>query len=323
MFYNAIRNRDTKREEKTEETVMKKYALVMATILSVGMMAGCGSHTEAPVTESVPVEETVQSTETDAVTEAAPADTTPSATIVNENENSDIVYLGGLYAVSPTCDMNLALFQSAGEPVAIVEIPAENILYYGTYTTEDAKLEDGTEYTLLTVEDHKFGYFFLDEYTGILVDEDGNVYDAKAMDESFAMDMVNTTINGSGEDEMPSAEEQVAAVMADLVYVGGLAADGDESDLTIAFFRYQDDPLTLVYENGTIVEYGYNYTTEDAVLEDGTAYTAMTIGTTKCGYYFYEDGSGFVVDGNGNKYEAYPLEEDTANDYVRITIVGE
>ncbi len=106
---------------------MKKYALVMATILSVGMMAGCGSHTEAPVTESVPVEETVQSTETDAVTEATPADTTPSA----------------------------------------------------------------------------------------------------------------------------------------------------------------------------------------------------TIGTTKCGYYFYEDGSGFVVDGNGNKYEAYPLEEDTANDYVRITIVGE
>ena len=308
---------------------MKKNALELATILSVGMLAGCGAANGALAATETPAadkETTAAVTEVVEVAEAAAEGIVTEAAALTEEvkAENDIVFMGGLYAVSETCDMNLALFKSAGEPVAIVEIPCEGILYYGEYTTEAAKTEDGTEYTLITVEDHQFGYYFDDEYTGILVDEDGNVYNAKSMDESFAMDMVAATLYGSNdEDVMPSAEEMVAAVLADLVYEGGLVAEGDESDLAVAFYRYQDDPLTLVYENGTIVEYGYNYNVTDATLEDGTKYSDMTIGAVECGYYFFEDGSGIVVDADGNKYDAVAMDEDKAIELVTRTITGE
>ncbi len=303
---------------------MKKNALELATILSVGMLAGCGSAAEAPAANAA---ETPAETEVVAVSETATEGLATEASVLAEEttETDGIVFMGGLYAVSETCDMNLALFESSGEPVAIVEIPVEDVLYYGEYETEAAKLEDGRDYTVITVEGHTFGYYFDDEYTGILLDEAGNVYNAKAMDESFAMDMVNTTINGAGYDDeaMPSAEEMVAAVLADLVFEGGLVADSDDSDLAVAFYRYQDDPLTLVYENGTIVEYGYDYTVTDATLEDGTKYSDMTIREVECGYYFFEDGSGILVDENGNKYNAVAMDEDLAIELVTKTIAGE
>ena len=302
---------------------MKKNALELATILSVGMLAGCGSAAEAPVANAA---DTLAETEVVAVSETASEGVTAEASVLAEEttENDGIVFMGGLYAVSETCDMNLALFKSSGEPVAIVQIPVEDVLYYGEYTTEAAQLEDGRDYTSITVEGHTFGYYFDDEYTGILLDEAGNVYNAKSMDESFAMDMVNTTINGIGDDdEMPSAEEMVAAVLADLVFEGGLVSDSNDSDLAVAFYRYQDDPLTLVYENGTIVEYGYDYTVTDATLEDGTKYSDMTIREVECGYYFFEDGSGILVDENGNKYDAVAMDEDLAIELVTKTIAGE
>ena len=306
---------------------MKKNALELVTILSVGMLAGCGNAAEAPAASATQVAEiapTEVKTEVVAVTEAASEAATTEATVLTDETaaTDDIVFMGGLYAVSETCDMNMAFFKSAGEPIAIVEIPVEGILYYGEYTTEDAKLEDGTEYTIITIEDHQFGYYFDDEYTGILVDEEGNVYNAKAMDESCAMDMVATTIYGA-EDEMPSAEEMVATILADLVFEGGLVTEGDDCDLAVAFYRYQDDPLALVYENGTIVEYGYNFSVEDAELKDGTKYSDMTIGEIECGYYFFEDGSGILVDANGNKYDAEAMDEDLAIELVTRTITGE
>ncbi len=303
---------------------MKKNALELVAILSAGMLAGCGNAAEAPAANAEPVAEaaaTAVESEVVAVSETASEETASEAAVLN-GAAGEIVYMGGLYAVSETCDMNLALFESAGEPIAIVEIPVDGILYYGEYTTEEGKLEDGRDYTVITVEDHQFGYWFDDEYTGILLDEEGNVYNAKAIDESCAMDMVAATMCGT-EDEMPSAEELVAAVLEDLVFEGGLVAEGDDSDLAVAFYRYQDDPLTLVYENGTIVEYGYNYSVEDAELKDGTKYSDMTIGEVECGYYFFEDGTGILVDANGNKFDATAMDEGLAIELVTRTIIGE
>jgi len=66
------------------------------------------------------------------------------------------------------------------------------------YETEDAKTDDGQEYTkILASQDKTWGYHFREDLTeGILVDDGGRVRDALAMDESVARDLVKTTILG-------------------------------------------------------------------------------------------------------------------------------
>lgn len=120
-----------------------------------------------------------------------------AATATDGTASEDIVYMGGLYISEPDNDLELALFKSSGTPIAIVS-KGENI-YYGEYETEDAKTSDGTEYTKITVENKEFGYFFDEGYGedstigGFLIDEDGTKYDAKPLDESVAMDLVEET----------------------------------------------------------------------------------------------------------------------------------
>lgn len=98
------------------------------------------------------------------------------------------VYLGGLYARSEVNDMILALYRSDGEPVVVITEFGET--YYGSYTTKDAKLADGTEYTQITVQDKTYGYHFNEDLTGILVDQEGNKYEGKKLDETVASNML-------------------------------------------------------------------------------------------------------------------------------------
>ncbi len=117
----------------------------------------------------------------------------------DDSADSEVVYMGGLYASDEECDANIALFKSSGTPIVIIQ-EGENI-YYGEYTTEDAKLDDGTEYTKITVEGKTYGYHFdvdasgnVDAATtGIIVDQDGKAHYAKQLDESVAMDMKEMT----------------------------------------------------------------------------------------------------------------------------------
>lgn len=124
---------------------------------------------------------------------------TAETTIVESKENIleelNVKYLGGLYARSEVNDMMLALFDSFGTPIVV--ITEFDKLYYGEYTTESVKFEDGVDYTKITVEGKTYGYHINDDLTGILVDQDGNKYEAKQLDESVAIDMVKRTVNGN------------------------------------------------------------------------------------------------------------------------------
>ena len=110
-------------------------------------------------------------------------------------KSSDITYMGGLTARSEVNDMMLALYKSNGEPVAIIMELGKT--YYGKYITEDAKLSDGTEYTKIIVQNKTYGYHFDDEWTGIVVDQAGNKYEAKKIDESVANDMIKWAIDAN------------------------------------------------------------------------------------------------------------------------------
>ena len=110
-------------------------------------------------------------------------------------KSSDITYMGGLAARSEVNDIMLCLYKSKGEPIAIIMELGNT--YYGKYITEDAKLNDGTEYTKIIVQNKTYGYHFDDEWTGIVVDQEGNKYEAKKIDESVANDMIKWTIDAN------------------------------------------------------------------------------------------------------------------------------
>ena len=109
--------------------------------------------------------------------------------LFDDAATEEVTYMGGLFANDGKSDINMAFFNSSGLPVVIIQ-EGENI-YYGEYVTEDATLDDGTEYTKITVEDKVYGYHFddEDETSGIVVDQDGVSHSAIKLDESVAADM--------------------------------------------------------------------------------------------------------------------------------------
>ena len=93
--------------------------------------------------------------------------------------------------------MKLAIFRNEDGNVIYV-INELGTLNYGFYTTEDATTEDGRTYEKVLVDEKTtYGYYFNEDLeSGILISTDGTVYDALALDESVARDLVKTTITG-------------------------------------------------------------------------------------------------------------------------------
>ena len=65
------------------------------------------------------------------------------------------------------------------------------------YTTEDAKTADGREYAKVVGGTETYGYYFNEDLvTGIIVDQDENVYDAVEVTEDDARAFVAQTLGG-------------------------------------------------------------------------------------------------------------------------------
>lgn len=105
---------------------------------------------------------------------------------------TEMKYMGGLSARSETSDAMIMFYVVNNDPVAVIMEFGE--YYFGSYYTEDTKLVDGTEYTKIVVEGKIYGYHFDDEGTGIVVDQKGNKYEAKKIDESVAIEMFNEAL---------------------------------------------------------------------------------------------------------------------------------
>lgn len=150
---------------------MKKRicALLMIIAVTAVSLTGCGAQAAA----------------TGSPAAAADDDVVPA-------RDQDLVFMGGLYISDPENDLMLALYRRDGDPVAVITKLGN--VYQGEFVTEETKTADGHEYTKITVDGKDFGYFFDEGYLedstigGLLIDEDGTVYDAKPLDESVAME---------------------------------------------------------------------------------------------------------------------------------------
>ncbi len=169
--------------------------LLMAFLAS--LLTGCGGITinvnEAGAETAAPAKDT--GAEPADATE--PADTGELAEDEVPFRDLGVWYMGGLVSNEEGFDMKLGIYRINGDEVAVVTDGDD--IYYGLYETEDAKFDDGTEFTLITVGDKKFGYRFQDDNKGFLVDNDDNIIEAVALDEQTAMELVEGT--GMGYEE--------------------------------------------------------------------------------------------------------------------------
>lgn len=145
---------------------MKKLLVISLLVVSVSLFAGCGS--SDIVSKTVAEEESIAKGRLDEM---------------------NATYMGGLYARSETNDMMIAFYKVSDTPIVVVTEFEK--MYYGEYITKDVELFDGTKYTAITVQNETYGYHFNDDMTGILVDRDGNKYEAKEIHISVAADMLS------------------------------------------------------------------------------------------------------------------------------------
>lgn len=205
----------------------KKLVMTMlAGVMSLALCTACASEPAAPAEEAA-TEETAEATEEVAEEPAEETAEEPAEETAEGDDEIDIyaevetiqaslTYMGGLYVNgNPDCDMELALFKNEdGDMIAIVY--DEGSIEYGNYETEDGTLDDGTAYTILYIGDKTFGYFFEESLeTGILIDQEGNVNEAIALDESVARDLVTTTIVGEAVQDVVLEEGADAEVKAE------------------------------------------------------------------------------------------------------------
>ena len=122
-------------------------------------------------------------------------------------------------------------------------------------------------------------------------------------------------------DEIRTPEEELEAMKADLVYMGGLYIKDPENDLMMAIFKNAGVPVAVVQKLGNTY-YG-EFTTEDGTTEDGREYSKMLIEDKEFGYHFHledEDAESFLVDEDGTIYDAYDMDESVAFDMVLDTL---
>ncbi len=188
---------------------MKKKLVmtILAGVMSFALCTACTDSTEvtteepAEATEEAVEDEPAEEVEEEPAEEEAEKEEAEDEGVDEEANleavQASLTYMGGLYVNgNPDCDMELALFRNDdGDMIGIVyELGS---IEYGMYETETGTLSDGTEYTVISFGEKKFGYYFDESLeTGILVDQDGNVNEALALDESVARDLVTTTLMG-------------------------------------------------------------------------------------------------------------------------------
>ena len=174
----------------------KKFlALVLAGAMSVAVLAGCSDDGAAETVDSVKAaaDEVVDDAEevADDVAEDVAEDVEEAAEDVAEDveEAADISFVDGFYANDGNgSDFMIAFYEGAAGDVAYVNDGTNEVL--AEYVVENATLDDGTEYLVVTVGQTQIGYFE-DGEDIYIVDDEGNIYAAGRLTEAEADEIYN------------------------------------------------------------------------------------------------------------------------------------
>ena len=149
---------------------MKKKLLTMMIVgvMGAAMLAGCGGSEEADVADAS-VQEEVQ--------DEVQADN-------DEAAGTEVTFVDGFYAADGNgSDFMIAFYEGAAGDIAYVnDGPGE---VFAEYRVENAQLDDGTEYLLVTVGAMQMGYLENGEDIYLITD-DGEMYAAARLTEEEA-----------------------------------------------------------------------------------------------------------------------------------------
>ena len=158
----------------------KVLAMMLATVMACGALAGCGGSAAAAPAAAETAEDAGDVEEADADVEEAADDAA-----------ADVTYVDGFYANDGEGnDFMIAFYEGAAGDVAYVNDGTNEAL--AEYVVEDATLDDGTAYLLVTVGNTVLGY--IEDGDDIyIIDADGNLYAAGRLSEEEA-DAIYTAV---------------------------------------------------------------------------------------------------------------------------------
>jgi len=130
-------------------------------------------------------------------TETAAEDEMPNPEEELQAVQDSLVFMGGLKTADDAAKkIELCMFRNDNGDIIYI-LSDEGSLDYGMWTTEDAQTADGQTYVKLIGGMSEYGYYFNDDLvTGIIVDPEGNVYDAVELDEAASREYVSKTLGG-------------------------------------------------------------------------------------------------------------------------------
>lgn len=138
------------------------------------------------------------------VTEAAEetAETAAEDEMPNPEEElqavqDSLVFMGGLKTADDAAKkIDVCMFRNEQGDIIYIYNDGD-IFDYGMFTTEEAKTDDGKTYEKLIGTMGEYGYYFNEDLvSGIIVDSEGNVYDAVELDEAASRELVSKTLGG-------------------------------------------------------------------------------------------------------------------------------
>lgn len=145
---------------------MKKKLLTMMIVgvMGAAMLAGCGGSEEADVADAS-VQEEVQDDN-------------------DEAAGTEVTFVDGFYAADGNgSDFMIAFYEGAAGDIAYVNDGTGEV--FAEYIVENAQLDDGTEYLLVTVGAMQMGYLENGEDIYLITD-DGEMYAAARLTEEEA-----------------------------------------------------------------------------------------------------------------------------------------
>ena len=157
-------------------------------------LAACGNKdVKQEVAETT--EEVAEAVEETA--ETAAEDEMPNPEEELQAVQDSLVFMGGLKTADDAAKkIDVCMFRNEQGDIIYIYNDGD-IFDYGMFTTEETKTDDGKTYEKLIGTMGEYGYYFNEDLvSGIIVDSEGNVYDAVELDEAASRELVSKTLGG-------------------------------------------------------------------------------------------------------------------------------
>ena len=163
-------------------------AVLLSSALAISMMTACGG---SNIEDKTPVENTAGTTADSEDTDNEIQEDTDEQTNVSdenfdESDSTDISFVDGFYANNGPDDFMVVFYESSDRDVAYINDGTDEA--FAEYTVENAELDDGTPYLIVTVGNLTLGYYENDDAI-YMVDAEGNTYEAARLSEAEAEEL--------------------------------------------------------------------------------------------------------------------------------------